>query len=52
VNRAKAKLKEEGIQARKDEKARLARLKDYTTRGEQLPEEDLCCIRELDKELN
>ena len=52
VNRAKAKLKEEGIQARKDEKARLARLKDYAARGEQPPEEDLCRIREPDKEPN
>jgi len=52
VNRAKAKLKEEGIQAKKDEKAKLARLKDYATRGKQPPEEDLCRIRELDKEPN
>jgi hypothetical protein len=48
INRAKTKLKDEGIQARKNEKARLARLKDYAARNEQPLEEDLHRIREPD----
>ena len=51
MNRAKTKLKDEGIQARKNKKARLTRLKDYAARNEP-PEEDLYYICESDKELN
>ena len=41
VNKAKNLLKSQGIQARKDEKARLERLKEYTAKDELPPPKDL-----------
>jgi hypothetical protein len=50
INRAKKDLTTQGIQARKDEKARLQRLKDYAE-IDQMPDlTDLVRIREPDKE--
>jgi hypothetical protein len=50
VNRAKNKLKAAGIQARKDEQARLQRLADYASKNEFPLVKDLLRIREPDKE--
>jgi hypothetical protein len=50
VNRAKNKLKAAGVQARKDEQARLQRLADYAAKNEFPLVEDLLRIREPDKE--
>ena len=41
VNRAKNQLKDAGIQARKDEKARLARIVEYRLKDELIPVEDI-----------
>jgi hypothetical protein len=49
VNRAKNQLKDAGIQARKDEKARLARIVEYRLKDELIPVEDMAPIREPDK---
>jgi hypothetical protein len=49
VNRAKNQLKDAGIQARKDEKARLARIVEYRLKDELIPVEDMVPIREPDK---
>ena len=50
INRAKKQLKERGIQARKDEKARLQRLKECTQKNELPRPEDLFPVREPDKQ--
>jgi hypothetical protein len=49
INRAKNHLKDTGIQARKDEKARLARIIEYRSKDELIPVEDMAPIREPDK---
>jgi hypothetical protein len=49
INKAKKELNSRGIQARKDEKARLQRLLDYEANDELPPLEDLIRIREPDK---
>jgi hypothetical protein len=49
VNRAKNQLKDAGIQARKDEKARLARIVEYRLKDELILVEDMAPIREPDK---
>jgi hypothetical protein len=49
INKAKKELNSRGIQARKDEKARLQRLLDYKAKDELLPPKDLIPIREPDK---
>jgi hypothetical protein len=49
INKARNLLKSQGIQARKDEKARLERLKEYTAKDELPPLEDLVSFREPDK---
>jgi hypothetical protein len=49
VNRAKNQLKDAGIQACKDEKARLARIVEYRLKDELIPVEDMAPIREPDK---
>jgi hypothetical protein len=49
INKAKNLLKSQGTQARKDEKARLERLNEYTAKDELLPPNDLVPFRELDK---
>ena len=50
INKAKKQLKERGIQARKDEKARLQRLKECTQNNELPRPEDLFPVREPDKQ--
>lgn len=50
INRAKKDLTTQGIQARKDEKARLQRLKDYEEMDQMPDLIDLVRIREPDKE--
>ena len=49
INKARNLLKSQGIQARKDEKARLERLKEYAAKDELPPLEDLVPFREPDK---
>ena len=49
INKAKKDLIAQGIQARKDEKARLARLQAYREANDLPPVEDLLPIREPDK---
>jgi hypothetical protein len=49
VNRAKNQLKDTGIQAYKDEKARLARIVEYRLKDELIPVEDMVPIREPNK---
>jgi hypothetical protein len=49
VNKAKNNLKDTGIQARKNEKARLARVAEYQLKDELIPVEDMAPIREPDK---
>jgi hypothetical protein len=49
-NCAMNELKALGIQARKNERARLQRLKDYTEMDEMLEPKDLVCFREPDKQ--
>ena len=49
VNRAKNQLKEAGIQARKDEKARLARIVEYWLKDKLILVEDIALIREPNK---
>jgi len=48
-NKAKAELKAQGVQARKDEKARKERLKEYVSSETFPPIKDLLVIREPDK---
>ena len=50
INKAKKDLKERGIQARKDEKARLRRVKECTQKNELPCPEDLFPVREPDKQ--
>jgi hypothetical protein len=50
INKAKNELKAQGIQARKDEKARLNRLREYTAKCELPPPDDMLPIREPDKQ--
>jgi hypothetical protein len=50
INKAKNELKTQGIQARKDEKARRKRLKEYDEKDELPPLEDMFPIREPDKQ--
>jgi hypothetical protein len=50
INKARKDLNTRGIQARKDKKARLQQVKDYTEKGKLIPIEDLVYIREPDKE--
>jgi hypothetical protein len=50
INKARNELKAEGIQARKDDKARLERLKDYAIKDELPPLEDLIPIRQPNKQ--
>jgi hypothetical protein len=49
MNKAKKELKDAGIQARKDERARTDKLKEIYARGDLPPLELLCPIREPDK---
>jgi hypothetical protein len=49
MNKAKKELKDTGIQAWKDERARTDKLKEIYARGDLPPLELLCLIRELDK---
>ena len=49
MNRAKNQLKDAGIQARKDEKARLARIVEYRLKDELILVEDIVLIREPNK---
>jgi len=49
VNRAKNQLKDARIQARKDEKARLARIVEYRLKDKLIPVEDMALIREPNK---
>jgi hypothetical protein len=49
INRARKSLLARGIQARKDEKARLERIRGYEAQNELPPLEDLTPIREPDK---
>jgi hypothetical protein len=49
MNKAKKELKDAGIQARKDKRARTDKLKEIYARGDLLLLELLCLIREPDK---
>jgi hypothetical protein len=49
MNKAKKELKDAGIQAWKDERARTDKLKEIYARGDLLPLELLCPIRESNK---
>jgi hypothetical protein len=49
VNRAKNQLKDTGIQAHKDEKARLARIVEYRLKDKLILVEDIALIREPNK---
>ena len=49
MNRAKNQLKDAGIQARKDEKARLARIVEYRLKDKLILVEDMAPIREPNK---
>jgi hypothetical protein len=49
INRAKNELKQEGIKARKAEKARVEQIREYDARGDLPPPELLVPIREPDK---
>jgi hypothetical protein len=49
INKEKKLLCQRGVQARKEEKARLYRLQQYQIRGELPPLEDITPIREPDK---
>ena len=49
MNRAKNQLKDAGIQARKDKKARLARIVEYRLKDKLILVEDIALIREPNK---
>jgi hypothetical protein len=49
VNQAKNQLKDAGIQARKDKKARLARIVEYRLKNKLIPVEDMAPIRKPNK---
>ena len=50
MNKARNRLKARGIQARKDNKARLERIRQTQLTGDLVPVEDLLPIREPDKD--
>ena len=49
INKAKKELAAQGVQARKDEKARLARLREHTAQKTLPPLEDLMLVRDPSK---